>query len=126
MEYPFSFSSSTMEIPTSMAFSASCLVMAGPLVMFFVPQAIFRLMAWLSAAIPTSTGNRSAPALRQNRLDTASCFTMFSATRRVTSCPVWVTPSSTTPLSAHITSSAFFFRETSTFPVIPAIRTMVS
>ena len=44
----------------------------------------------------------------------------------VTSCPVCVTPSSTTPLSAHIAISARFLSSTSAFPVIPAIRIICS
>ena len=51
----------------------------------------------------------------------------FSATIRVTSWPVWVTPSSTTPWSAHMTASALFSTGIrSALPRIPAIFIMSS
>ena len=51
---------------------------------------------------------------------------MFSATMAVTSWPVWVTPSATTPLSAHMTTTARRERSTSGLPVMPAMRITAS
>ena len=49
---------------------------------------------------------------------------MFSVTMAVTSWPVWVTPSATTPLSAHMATTAFWERSTLGSPVMPAMRMM--
>ena len=51
---------------------------------------------------------------------------MFPATAAVTSWPVWVTPSATTPLSAQKGTTAFLAMEKSSVPKIPAMRTTMS
>ena len=51
---------------------------------------------------------------------------IFSVTMAVTSWPVWVTPSATTPLSAHITTTARLPRSTLGLPVMPAMRMTAS
>ena len=71
--------------------------------------------------MPISTGQIFVPA-RLHMIATQDFSSRkFSATVAVTSCPHWVTPSSTTPLSAHMMTSAF--RSICTSPVrwIPAI-----
>ena len=115
-----------MEIPTSRASTACSRVMAGSLAMFLVPQATFRFRMLLWLLMPTSTGTTWAPATWLMMLEAAWPFFRFSATRRVISCPVWVTPSSTTPLSAHMTTRARLLRSMRSLPVIPAICTRAS
>ena len=51
---------------------------------------------------------------------------MLRATARVTSWPVWVTPWATTPLSAHMTTTARLEMSTSALPVMPAMRMTAS
>lgn len=63
-----------------------------------------------------STGNTCAPAVQAMRQTQASPQAMEAATEAVTSGPVWVTPSSVTPLSAQKTASAFLSRLTSAVP----------
>ena len=53
-----------------------------------------------------------------------SPFVKFSVTTAVTSWPVCVTPSATTPLSAHMMTRAFFSISISGSAWIPAIRTI--
>ena len=80
-----------------------------------------------SPVMPTSTGNTSVPDTRHIQVTEVWPFVKFSATIRVTSWPVWVTPSSTTPWSAHMTARALFSRGIrSAFPRIPAIFIMSS
>ena len=115
-----------MRMPVSIACTASCLLIAGPFAIFFVPYATFSFRREVSLAIPISTGKISAPIDRHIMLEVALPDSIFSETIAVTSCPDCVTPSSTTPLSAHITTSAFLSRWILSFPVIPAIRTRAS
>ena len=74
-----------------------------------------------SVAIPTSTGKRSTFASSAMMQTLVSPLVKLSATIAVTSCPVCVTPSSTTPLSAHIMISPRFRSSKSEVPLIPAI-----
>ena len=73
-----------------------------------------------------STGNTCAPAVQAMRQTQASPQAMEAATEAVTSGPVWVTPSSVTPLSAQKTASAFLSRLTSAVPWTPAARITAS
>ena len=101
---------------------ASSLVIAGPFVILWVPYITFRsVRAVVSLTIPTSTGFTSTPHWWHITHAVVVSFTKLSATIAVTSCPVWVTPSSTTPLSAHMATRAFFPRFTFSSPVIPTI-----
>ena len=77
-----------------------------------------------SPATPMSTGNTSVPARRAMRQTQLSPFVKFSVTTAVTSWPVCVTPSATTPLSAHMMTRAFFSISISGSAWIPAIRTI--
>ena len=77
-------------------------------------------------AIPTSTGITSAPAWRAIRQTHEFPRAMFPATMAVTSCPVWVTPSFTTPLSPHITTIALGRRLTARLPEAAAMRMISS
>lgn len=104
--------------------------MAGPFVMFRVPPSMTTrarrpgIASW--ASIPTSTGRTSAPATRAMRQTEDCPAAMLRATARVTSWPVWVTPSATTPLSAQNTATPFRSRRTSGVSTAPAIRTTMS
>lgn len=73
-----------------------------------------------------STGTTSAPAERAMAHTLVSPVDMFSATMAVTSWPVWVTPWATTPLSAHMTTTARLEMSTSALPVMPAMRMTAS
>ena len=100
-------------MPTSIAFTASSLDIAGPFAMLSVPYLIFLGKTpglSQSVAIPISTGYTSAPLMEDIIQIVALCFVIFSVTVFVTSCPVWVTPSATTPLSAAMTITAFFLK----------------
>ena len=122
-------SSRATSTPVRTARTASSLVMAGPRVISAVPRRIF---LWTirapvrGRATPTSTGTTSAPAARDMAHTLVSPEDMFSATMAVTSCPVWVTPWATTPLSAHMTTTARRDRSTSGLPVMPATRITAS
>ena len=101
--------------------------MAGPWVMSAVPRRTHfcRMRAPVTGlATPMSTGMTSAPATRDMQQTEVSPLDMFSVTMAVTSWPVWVTPWATTPLSAHMTTTAFLDRSMSALPVMPAMRTM--
>ena len=122
--YPLSFKSLTILIPHSTASIAVYFVIAGSLVIFLVPYINFfsiRPSIYISFAMPISTGITSTFTHFAILLTDVSPLTIFAATIAVTSCPVCVTPSSTTPLSAHITTTARFLRFTLGFLVIPAI-----
>ena len=121
---------SAREKPVSMACSAALRGMAGPRVMFQVPPSI---TTWDSRpstgpwpAMPTSTGNTWAPAVRAMRHTEEVPAPMARATARVTSWPVWVTPSSTTPLSAQKTATPFRANSSSGVPAAPAACTTSS
>ena len=73
-----------------------------------------------------SIGKISAPALRHRIPAVAFSERKFSATCAVTSCPVWVTPSSTTPLSAHIVIRPFLSSFTREVRCMPAICIIIS
>ena len=121
--------SSAVQIPASRAKRACSLVMAGSLRKFRVPAATLRFKtpgSSSSPAIPTSTGITWAPAQAAIRQTQDCPVPIFPATMEVTSCPVWVTPSATIPLSAHMTAMAFFSRDTSARPWAAAIRTISS
>ena len=125
--YPASASSRALPIPASMANSASSRVIAGPLAMLAVPQQVFLFSTrGVSTAMPTSTGNRSAPALLHMIAAQDLPSTKFSATTAVVSCPVWLTPSATTPLSAQKMTNAFLRISGSAVPCIAEMRTSIS
>ena len=73
------------------------------------------------SAIPMSTQKTSADTACAIRFTLASPRAMLCATRRVTSCPDWLTPSATTPLSAQHTSTHAGDTCTFALPVMPAI-----
>ena len=126
---PFSCKIPATSIPTSNAFTASFLVMAGSFKKSLVPQAILRSkipVPVISAAIPTSTGRTSAPAQAAIRQTQDLLAAIFLATAAVTSCPVWVTPSATIPLSAHMITIHFLSRENSSRLFTPAMRQISS
>ena len=127
--YPLPLSSSASVMPVTTAATASSRVMAGPLAMLLVPRVTWRRSRPPSStgwAIPMSTGNTCAPAVQAMRQTQASPQAMEAATEAVTSGPVWVTPSSVTPLSAQKTASAFLSRLTSAVPWTPAARITAS
>ena len=126
---PFSYKIPAASMPTSNAFTVSSLVMAGSFKKSLVPQAILRSKIPVSdilAAIPTSTGRTSAPAQAAIRQTQERLAAIFFATAAVTSCPVWVTPSSTIPLSAHMITMHFLSRENSSRCFTPATRQISS
>ena len=127
--YPLSFSSTAISAPASMALTVSSIVMAGSSRKSFVPYATFRFTTPGTAsrqAIPTSTGITSAPAWRAMRHTHEFPRAIFPATMAVTSCPVWVTPSFTTPLSPHMTTIALGRRLTARLPEAAAMRMISS
>ena len=104
---PFFRKIPAVSIPVSMACFVSLRVMARSFKKFFVPYEIFRSstpVPVISEAIPTSTGRTPAPVLAAIRQTQEIPFAIFFATMDVTSWPVCVTPSSTIPLSPHITA----------------------
>ena len=115
-------------MPVRSAAPASASVIAGSTAMLRVPRRMLRLStaSLTGLAMPTSTATTSAPAMRAMRQTLESPLAAFSATIAVTSCPVCVTPSATTPLSAHIISTARRPSVTSAVPVMPAIFTTAS
>ena len=115
--------------PARMAWTASSRLMAGPWVMLAVPRRthFWRMRSpFRGVTVPMSTGTTSTPAARDMAHTLVSPVDMFSATMAVTSWPVWVTPSATTPLSAHMTTTARRERSTSGLPVMPAMRITAS
>ena len=112
-----------------MQLSASARLMAGPWVISPVPRPWLwqrRLIWGTSRTIPTSTGKTLAPAWAAIWQMLACPLVMFSATRAVISCPVWVTPWATTPLSAQNTVTALGARGQSRSPVRAQIFTTAS
>ena len=102
----------------------SSLVIAGSFAKLCVPYITlysFFVTDGTSVAIPTSTGKRSTFASSAMIQTLVSPLVKLSATIAVTSWPVCVTPSSTTPLSAHIMISPRFRSSKSEVPLIPAI-----
>ena len=111
--------------------------MAGSFAKFRVPLLIFRFSMVLgfsssfssgmpdtvspSVTIPISTGNTSTDSAWAITVTVELPSAIFWATIAVTSLPLWVTPSSITPLSAHMATSARLSRETRLSPRIPAI-----
>ncbi len=77
----------------------------------FVPFFTFLLMTpgkIRSVFTPISTGKTSAPTVCAILQTEVFLFPRFSVTAAVISCPDWLMPSATTPLSAHMTITAFF------------------
>ncbi len=127
--YPSFASLSTVSIPTSTAFTACSLVIAGPLEIFWVPQAIFLsiILGLLNFALtPISITFTSAPACFERIHTPMIPFAIFSVSRAVTLCGAALTPSSATPLSAHMTMIPFLLSSLCTLPVIPANLTAIS
>ena len=111
-----------------MARSVSSSVIAGAFRKFFVPYATFRCSTpgiSLVQFTPISTGitfvGYIRPATSAILHTEVMPFPIFSTTMAVTSCPVWLTCSSTMPLSAHITITARFSNVKSAVPRIPPI-----
>ena len=106
-------------MPSPMACTASARLMAGPAVKSIVPAAMrqFRTPGTGSPAMPISTGTTSQWAARAIWHTLVRRIARFSATARVTSCPVWLTPCATTPLSAQSTTTARRERSNSALPV---------
>ena len=127
--YPCSASSPTFRIPTRMACATCSLDIAGSSTIFFVPYITLSsgcVTDETSVVIPTSIGNKSTPAVCAIIHTLVAHFVKLSATIAVTSCPVWVTPSDTTPLSAQKISNPFFLISKSAFLRIPDIRITAS
>ena len=122
--YPLSLHSRTSPIPVTMARTVSSSVMAGSFKKFLVPGHTLRFHTPgmdSSLCIPMSTGMVSAPMLCAI-LQTEELFlAMDFATASVTSCPDWVTPSSTMPLSAQKISTPFFRRSICSVPSMAPI-----
>ena len=97
--------------------------MAGPWAMERVPRATLRAETpSTSHSIPRSKGRTSAwAALAILHTLEAPCAS-WAATFAVTSGPVCVTPSATTPLSAHSTATQRGSMATSALPWMPAMR----
>ena len=126
---PPAHSSRAVSTPVRTACTASPRLMAGPWVMSAVPRRTHRCTMRApvrGTAVPMSTGTTSAPAERAMAHTLVSPVDMFSATMAVTSWPVWVTPWATTPLSAHMTTTARLEMSTSALPVMPAMRMTAS
>ncbi len=127
--YPFSASSRASRYPAQRQASAWARLMAGPRVKSAVPSPCRRSKSPGQpgrVAIPISTGNTSAPAWAAILQTLVSPRVMFSATMAVTSCPVWVTPWATTPLSAQNTATPRGRRGQSGSPVTAQIFTTAS
>ena len=94
-------------MPSPTACTASARLMAGPWVKSAVPAAMrqLRTPGTGSPAMPISTGRTSQWAVRAIWHTLVRRMARFSATARVTSCPVWLTPCATTPLSAQSTTT---------------------
>ena len=116
-------------MPIRTACAACSLDIAGSSTIFFVPYITLSFGSvtdGTSVTIPISIGNKSAPAVSAIIHTLVAHFVKLSATIAVTSCPVWVTPSETTPLSAQKISKPFFLISKSAFLRIPAIRITAS
>ena len=116
-------------MPIRTACAACSLDIAGSIAIFFVPYITLSFGSvtdGTSVTIPISIGNKSAPAVSAIIHTLVAHFVKLSATIAVTSCPVWVTPSETTPLSAQKISKPFFLISKSASLRIPAIRITAS
>ena len=110
--YPLMLQSQTMSMPVSIACMHSSSFMAGSTAKSLVPFMILRLITPFglpSMFMPISTGMVSALAVLAILQTELSPLPIHSATAAVTSCPDWLTPSATTPLSAIIMMTARFF-----------------
>ena len=106
IEYPFSCSSLTREAPVRIARSQSSRDMARVRKKLPVPRKTCTSRTPSTGrSMPISTGNTSAPATFAILHTVALPAAMFPATVAVTSLPVCVTPSATTPLSAQNVST---------------------
>ena len=128
--YPFSLHSRTSLVPVAMARTVSSSVIAGSFKKFLVPEHTLQFHTPgmdSSLFIPMSTGMVSAPMLCAI-LQTEEPFpAMDFATASVTSCPDWVTPSSTMPLSAQKSSTPFLRISIASVPkMAPICAVMVS
>ena len=101
-------------------------LIAATVAIFFVPYDTFILgMSFTSEAIPASIGSISTFALSAI-IHTVDFFSKkLLATVAVTSLPHCEMPSETTPLSAHIITSAFLSNVKSLLPFTPAIWVIV-
>ena len=116
-------------MPIRTACAACSLDIAGSIAIFFVPYITLSFGSvtdGTSVTIPISIGNKSTPAVSAIIHTLVAHFVKLSATIAVTSCPVWVTPSETTPLSAQKISKPFFLISSSALLRIPAIRITAS
>ena len=115
-------------MPVCIACNASCPDIAGSIRKSLVPFLIFLLVTpgkILSVFTPMSTGIISTPAAFAILQTEVLFFPRFSVTAAVTSCPDWLTPSATIPLSAHMTITAFFVISMSSVPRIAPILAMI-
>ncbi|MPM71010.1 hypothetical protein SDC9_117973 [bioreactor metagenome] len=100
----------------------SFLDIASSLQILPLPQAVFKIVTpSTSIFIPTSKGKTSVLLDLDKRHTLERPFAMFPATIAVTPLPDCETPSSTTPLSLHITAIAFLRSVKSAVDLIPAI-----
>ena len=118
-QQPSAASSRARLIPLPMASTACSRRMAGPRVKSAVPAAMrqSRTPGTGSPAMPMSTGSTSQCAACAIRHTLVRRWARFSATARVTSCPVWLTPCATTPLSAQSTAATRREKSRSALPV---------
>ena len=122
--YPFSLHSRTSSIPVTMARTVSSSVIVGPFKKFLVPGRTLRSRTPgmdSSLFIPMSTGIVSAPMLCAILQTEDPFLAMDFATASVTSCPDWVTPSSTMPLSAQKISTPFLWISITSVPKMAPI-----
>ena len=128
--YPFSLHSLTSPIPVAMARTVSSSVIAGSLRKFRVPGRTLQSSTPgmdSSLFIPMSTGIVSAPMLCAILQTEEPFLVMDFATASVTSCPDWVTPSSTMPLSAQKISTPFLRISITSVPkMAPICAVMIS
>ena len=121
--YPFSMHSLTQSMPTETACLHCSRVIAAPTAIFFVPLSTLRrisLSQSTSPHIPTSTAKTSALYTLAIVLMLEVPSAIAFATIPVTLLSVWVTPSQTTPLSAHIITAHRLSKEKFSVPNIPA------
>ena len=119
---PSSARSYAMSAPACTASTASARLMAGPCAMECVPRVALRTgTPGTSRSIPMSKGRTSAWATRAMTHTLEEWHASRAATLAVTSAPVCVTPSATTPLSAHITATQRGASATSALPWMPAM-----
>ena len=128
--YPFSLHSRTSLVPVAMARTVSSSVIAGSFKKFLVPEHTLQFHTPgmdSSLFIPMSTGMVSAPMLCAILQTEEPFLAMDFATASVTSCPDWVTPSSTMPLSAQKSSTPFLRISITSVPkMAPICAVMVS